>query len=1214
MSRVTHQFTIGNLCINGAVSVDRWADARNGTGSFLQGSLYPTAKRFTDPNTVGKIEYKQEPEYTIQRRILPHEIAMQDEFTRYFASEREYRLQDCLQQCNLLLLADAGQGKTMALRDLAYNLYNGAYFPFLFPLKEYTGKSIEELLPETYRDLPASQIVILFDGYDELRADAFQQFEANLNKYTQKNPAAHIIVCSRSNFCKTEQNNVSKTLSGFQIYDLCPLDHKDIENYLTQRGIEVDMFCAEAKTSNVIELCKNPFYLTRLADLFRQNKRLPQKAKLMDKLIEDSFEKDNQKFPGNLEENYVELFHSLERVAYAMQLLHTNSLDDRAEYQKIFELKERKLIKKSGLFEHVGTKWNFTHNNFREYLTARYLRRLSQEDAVRHFYSGNEIKPSWVNTLGYLTSMDLRWNLKDCLTRYAPNALVKFEPDRIDSSTKSDIFERMFCECEDKQLLLQDQLCTEADLARFGCSTRTLDFLLKRISNPVNEVSQYNAIRLLRYYPTLYGQKERVRETLLTVCERHSSVRPATCRLAILAIIDLKIFSPESTERLMTVFYNSENDYIRCGMYEYLLETKVQNQYVQFYLDGLPLTIEDRNTHNRLGNELFALERGLKQITSLESVTIALEWFTDHINIHFYKRGEIVAELCKAAENLYAKGDCTIYQIIFALFKEASRYYQQEYMDSMLQFFEHTCTLKNTVIEIANLGDEYRLGLDALLQRYLDAFSYIEQAYIDGHLQNKNVFARLVVFYIRDVERYSKYAKLIQIKENRLLPELQSPRDYESERKEAQYQYFNMLFDCGALEKAADKLIRLSKFDSPTVDQIADEYFEFERDSSLLSLQYAMQRYVPADTKVSDFCSVVSWGKFMLIEAEQVVRGDKVTLTDGQKMQLIQTIHVGVEETIEKAANSILMDAIIYFSVLFKINFKEEILLHMTEIYAFFFGDKDGSKEKYTYLEANLNPKQIKAKLVEDVKTRQLASTVLQDHIDYLTAHHCDDLIMEATEICRHEKNEVFLRSSALKYVYQYVGAEYVADEIVKYADGEFLIEIRNLCPTIPLNTIRSAMESQFAQVSSTHLLGYLITMESHTAVEYYVDFVIRENKIPMCDSEENSTEAIRTLKNSVFLPQLERLVQTIFTDGFIDGKFYTLSSSVAKALVNCGLAAPEAVKEILERQVHANKENDRCVRWCNYVLNDLDHALLRKEDMPEPLYAVIQIMQGQQS
>ena len=57
----------------------------------------------------------------------------------------------------------------------------------------------------------------------------------------------------------------------------------------------------------------------------------------MEKLIEMSFSVDNKKFPGNLEDHYQSLFAQLEKVAFAMQLMHQTDFDDREEYQRLFD-------------------------------------------------------------------------------------------------------------------------------------------------------------------------------------------------------------------------------------------------------------------------------------------------------------------------------------------------------------------------------------------------------------------------------------------------------------------------------------------------------------------------------------------------------------------------------------------------------------------------------------------------------------------------------------------------------------------------------------------------------------------------------------------------------------------------------------------------------------------------------------------------------------
>lgn len=108
-----------------------------------------------------------------------------------------------------------------------------------------------------------------------------------------------------------------------------------------------------------------------------------------------------------------------------------------------------------------------------------------------------------------------------------------------------------------------------------------------------------------------------------------------------------------------------------------------------------------------------------------------------------------------------------------------------------------------------------------------------------------------------------------------------------------------------------------------------------------------------------------------------------------------------------------------------------------------------------------------------------------------------------------------FFAAAALKYVYQFAGGDYVCDEILAYADGEFLIEIKKLCTEIPNRIICARMEEEFGKKADRRLLPYLITMGSRLAVGKYVELVKTENKVPHCDNAEDPTEAIGSIKRS---------------------------------------------------------------------------------------------------
>ena len=247
--------------------------------------------------------------------------------------------------------------------------------------------------------------------------------------------------------------------------------------------------------------------------------------------------------------------------------------------------------------------------------------------------------------------------------------------------------------------------------------------------------------------------------------------------------------------------------------------------------------------------------------------------------------------------------------------------------------------------------------------------------------------------------------------------------------------------------------------------------------------------------------------------------------------------------------------------------------------------------------------------LVKNVKIKESDPHILRDHLDYCNRHQWDDLLPEATELCRSAETDLLLRSCALKYVYQQAGEDYVSQELIPFADGEFLIEIERTCGKISRKVLRDAMELQFAQGFDMRLLAHLLVLQSGMALDAYTELVTRENRVPMGNFGEDATAAIGTLKDPAFLPRMEALLRTMFTEGFQDGSFHTLSGSLAKAFVSCGALDPAKAPEILTRQIQTNGGIERCVRWCNQMLEYLKSEILRQEDHPWELNKVIKIM-----
>ena len=400
LSSVFHQFLVGYIQNGRVALIERWIDTEDGHGDFALNELYPKPKSFSDPDGIGRISYASVSDY-IPRWVSLYEDTNQSSLLRLMEQEKRLSLRGAVQKHKkILMLCDAGMGKSIELQNLAHELSN-RFHTFLYLLENYSGQDIQELLPESYRQLPPNRIALLLDGYDELNSEFAKTFRNKIKQYTQDAPAVNIVISSRSNFCGNESRNESRTFPGFYVYVLEKLDEADLRKYLKSAGIDITLFWKCAYVKGVSDLAFNPFYLLRLASIYAKDNDLPPKNQLMDRLIAETFNVDDQKFSGELDERYVELFSSLESLAVAMQLMHRQSLDDRDEYQTLISTSGRELIKKSGLLKRESTGWKFSHNNFREYLAAKYLSRLPKDYVTPIFYNGTNIQPYWVNTLGY---------------------------------------------------------------------------------------------------------------------------------------------------------------------------------------------------------------------------------------------------------------------------------------------------------------------------------------------------------------------------------------------------------------------------------------------------------------------------------------------------------------------------------------------------------------------------------------------------------------------------------------------------------------------------------------------------------------------------------------------------------------------------------------------------------------------------------------------
>lgn len=1210
---ICHQFSTGYLRDGKLIQVERWIALVDGNGGFAPDVLYPKARSFADPDTIGKISFSPVRQPYLSRKVRTHGNMWADR-AHYTSSLQSSSLQDaCMADNRLILLGDAGQGKSIELQNLAYELNKTHLFPFLYVLRDYTGDSIHTLLPREYHQLHPGRLILIFDAYDELSPDVRATFEKELNAWAKENALARILISSRENFCKSEENSRSRTFPGFAVYDLCTLSPEDIAAFLEMRGIDPDAFYQAAQEPQVEDLLKNPFYLNGIANIFLQDGSLPDRANIMARMIQLCFSWDDERYSGRLEDRQYELFSLMERVAFATQLMQENGLEDGTVYQRLFSLEERDLIRQSGLLTRSSNIWRFTHNNFREYLTAKYLADLPLDEAASYFSADRVVKLSWLNTLGYLISLWPDDALVNWLIESAPGAVVKFESNRITSSARFDIFKRLFLHYAEKDLVFSNDFCNEKELGRFACVPQAVDFLLEQISPEAKRATQYNALLILQYFPRLFDRGNQVLYRLLTYCAFYPETMASTCRLAVHAIYRLNLASVEATRRLLYLFGESKNDYIRLALYEYLTATNQQDANVDFFLNGIQYAESSwHGTSMRIANERFQLKHGFLAMSSPESVARVLKWFTEHQQLVYFDGDTVFSHMAQEAAELYRGGVKSFFGLMVKCCSWACRCGEFRKENDSIAFFKVTDTLYPAVLAIVKTLPS--IYMSRLFQMHPELFDCAEDAYFAGEFP-PTLFQTLIPCCVKDAERYTRCAEYIREREGVTLPDLTLPVDYDALRRRSRKTYFAMLFDQKKACQMFSELVEHTGQPDLTIGELHAAELHADLDSPLLFLLYAIRRNVWEGVKVKDAFEYINWKHFSVIEAAEMLKNNRdLEPTPAQRKALCADVCKAAEEGIfqnavqcdgESTSIPLLTHSLLFLAINLDCDLPQEAFLHLTEIPEFFFGD-DRKNPKYGYLARKLPQEDLSAKVLEDLSMPHIGESVLQDHIEYCGKIRSDGAAEIARRLCIEESSSDVSRHTAFQYLYNQMGNAYVESEIVPQANGELLCHISTKYPDISRSILKTAMEERYQTAPTPALQSILIAFGSQSALQQYTDTLCRTHALPAEEPElHGSTGAVATVHNPCFLPLLGDLLETALSPDFRDREFDGLLENVTKAFLNCGKEDAGAAIAEIERHLPRKSEDEKRSRRCNYIIEEILHVKHANLDMPWPITQV---------
>lgn len=389
---------------------------------------------------INKKKYSM-PENTILRKIGGYR-SITDGYTLLYHPENI--LETCLKNRKIVLLGEAGCGKSIALKQLAAMSYETEYFPLLINLSSYTDETIELLINENYPGIDYEKVFLILDAFDEIGTQNKSQFAKKLNKFSTQNPNTIILISSRNNFYSFAEENESNGLfEGFAEYGIAPLSYKDISEYVENNGVNYQDFWAAVYQNELYNLAISPFYLVELLKIYKRNNDLPLKTDLMEEIIRNRFSKDSKKYASDKElaDDENNIFACLRKLAFAIQCMKAVKISN-TDYQKLLPNKDdRELIKYSGIFsKDAQNYWGVEHNNFREYLTAQFLNQLDITQIQELILSDQgKVFDSWMNVLSFLVLIREDQDLMHLLVEKDSEMLVRFEKSRIDESDRTNI-------------------------------------------------------------------------------------------------------------------------------------------------------------------------------------------------------------------------------------------------------------------------------------------------------------------------------------------------------------------------------------------------------------------------------------------------------------------------------------------------------------------------------------------------------------------------------------------------------------------------------------------------------------------------------------------------------------------------------------------------------------------------------------------------------
>ena len=1191
--------------------------------------------KIAQPSRIKKKHYPEPLDRIINRKVILYEHIQESNYNNYL-DEAADLLSVCIREKYVVLLGDAGTGKTIELQYLVSEAGDKGYYPLLISLSDYSDEDIEVLINREYPDNNIS-LMLVFDAFDELSEQYRDAFVRKINSWVKSRKCDTVVVISvRDNFYKFSNKEKKgayftyKDSTSFKEYGLMPLFDKEIEEFLNRKEINSIELLPQFKIKGIYDLATNPFYLTLLIDIYNKEGKLPEKSVLWDKIIEYSFDRDDEKFrtPSIIDEYKPQIRELLTHFAMSMQLSNNKNKMHKDNYHYYFDKNERNLLSYSSLITKKNNdEWTFEHNNFREYLSAVFLSNLDIEEVKKILCCDSEctiINVLWINVLSFLVTI---YPDKDCLMEWliecSPEIFVKFEDFNIDIEQKNDIFKRIFEYYSNKELHITHSPNNFKELVSFAESLNTLEFLISCLRSD-NQIRIINAVLLIPSFSNLFNKEEELKNALFDVVKENSS-NDYLAGKAVQAIAELGLGSDNITTEIINIRNNNpELSYFDLSIIKYIVEADLQDEYIE-----LLFQIQE-NAHHKRNDYIININidviRAVASLKDIDAILTALNYYIEH-GIDNYNM-KYIEPLFNALEP-YISYDSNYFEQIMELYMEALLRYET----LICKEFKRIIISSKTEIKVAefflmNYGASVRPDvITDFLEEFIDnkaIYDLLMKKYCKSPDKYKCFISYIYSYGDKESDVYKYIMKDLKDKKELLTPK-QKYSQMERVRKNERQEYFNSLFDINEFKKLFDELLDLvenKNIKSKDLFEAFHSHLNYNslRYTVLYELIIRIHMICKDDDEVACFFEHIrNWNDFSILAIYQFFQNNKsnINVSNKQKNYIVdycksQCSNPEFWNKFRDNKNGefiIYKDAEIfcYFSRLFEIKYEKEEFKRMTIIPKDLIDIplKHGNRSSFSeYITTHISKEELEECVCRNLKSGLLCKWSLMDHIEYCAENGYDFALESADRVCKEINYSSYDKQKALKYItlikndqkngYDYLYTNYL------YIDDSYLLEaIINLTiqQKSPKLKFKLEEENQSCEDKTTYL-SELIMLQSVYGLETYYNIAKKINRIPdMQGDVSDITDKIRNIDNIDCIDILIELKNLAYQDGFVDREAFGLKNSLYYAFSNISRIHPDEVKEKLNESIEKITSSAN-ITFCNKLILDINNRLKEQETL----------------